>query len=117
MVYFAGNDNLKLVSSVGARKGVSADYADFTDYGTGTRDGKEWEQTIVSWNWVATWPRGALARPLGRAPAANCEAISKSIKVPFGQTGTKIFPSEYLAAELLRSGRRKDHARVIALIE
>jgi len=45
------------------------------------------------------------------------EAISKSLKVPFGRTETKIFPPEYLAAELLRSGRRKDHARVIALIE
>lgn len=45
------------------------------------------------------------------------EAISKALKVPFGKTETKIFPPEYLAAELLRSGRRKDHARVIALIE
>ena len=30
---------------------------------------------------------------------------------------TNIFTVEYLAAELLPSGRRKDHARVIALIE
>ena len=45
------------------------------------------------------------------------EAISKALNVPFGETETKIFSPEYLAAELLRSGRRKDHARVIALIE
>ncbi len=41
-------------------------------------------------------------------------AISKALNVPFGKTETKVFPPEYLAAELLRSGRRKDHARVIA---
>jgi hypothetical protein len=45
------------------------------------------------------------------------EAISKALTVPYGGTETKIFSPEYLAAELLRSGRRKDHARVIALIE
>jgi len=45
------------------------------------------------------------------------EAISKALNVPYGETETKIFSPEYLAAELLRSGRRKDHARVIALIE
>src|SRR5437016_6243461 len=45
------------------------------------------------------------------------EAISKSLRVTYGTTETKIFGPEYLAAELLRSGRRKDHARVVALIE
>lgn len=45
------------------------------------------------------------------------EAISQSRHVTFGKTETKIFAPEYLAAELLRSGRRKDHARVIDLIE
>src|SRR5262249_4545464 len=45
------------------------------------------------------------------------EAISTSRRVTFGETDTNIFTAEYLAAELLRSGRRKDHARVIALIE
>jgi hypothetical protein len=45
------------------------------------------------------------------------EAISKSLIVTYGKTETKIFAPEYLAAELLRSGRRKDHVRVIALIE
>jgi hypothetical protein len=45
------------------------------------------------------------------------EAIAKSRRVTYGETETNIFTAEYLAAELLRSGRRKDHARVIALIE
>jgi len=45
------------------------------------------------------------------------EAIVKSRRVTYGETETNIFTAEYLAAELLRSGRRKDHARVIALIE
>jgi hypothetical protein len=45
------------------------------------------------------------------------EAIAKSRRVTYGATETNIFTAEYLAAELLRSGRRKDHARVIALIE
>ena len=45
------------------------------------------------------------------------EAIANALRVTFGQTETKIFGPEYLAAELLRSGRRKDHARVIDLIE
>ena len=45
------------------------------------------------------------------------EAILQSRHVTFGKTETKIFAPEYLAAELLRSGRRKDHARVIALLE
>ena len=45
------------------------------------------------------------------------EAIAKSRHVTYGKTETNIFTAEYLAAELLRSGRRKDHARVIALIE
>jgi hypothetical protein len=45
------------------------------------------------------------------------EAISQSRRVTYGKTETKIFAAEYLAAELLRSGRRKDHARVIALLE
>ena len=45
------------------------------------------------------------------------EAISQARRVTYGETETKIFAPEYLAAELLRSGRRKDHARVIALLE
>jgi len=45
------------------------------------------------------------------------EAISQARRVTYGKTETKIFAPEYLAAELLRSGRRKDHARVIDLLE
>ena len=45
------------------------------------------------------------------------EAIAKARRVIFGETDTNIFTAEYLAAELLRSGRRKDHARVIDLLE
>jgi hypothetical protein len=45
------------------------------------------------------------------------EAISKSLRVSFGDTETNIMTADYLAAELLRSGRRKDYARVIALLE
>ena len=45
------------------------------------------------------------------------EAILQSRHVTYGKTETKIFAAEYLAAELLRSGRRKDHARVIDLLE
>lgn len=45
------------------------------------------------------------------------EAIAKARHVTYGKTETNIFTAEYLAAELLRSGRRKDHARVIALLE
>ena len=45
------------------------------------------------------------------------EAISRSLRVTYGKTETNIFAPEYLAAELLRSGRRKDHARVIDLLE
>ena len=45
------------------------------------------------------------------------EAVLESRRVTYGETETKIFAPEYLAAELLRSGRRKDHARVIDLLE
>jgi hypothetical protein len=45
------------------------------------------------------------------------EAIAKSRRVTFGKTETNIFAAEYLAAELLRSGRGKDLVRVLALLE
>src|SRR5262245_42598916 len=45
------------------------------------------------------------------------EAISTARRIKYGETETNIFTAEYLAAELLRSGRRKDQLRVIALIE
>ena len=45
------------------------------------------------------------------------EAVVQARQVTYGDTHTFIFTAEFLAAELLRSGRRKDHARVIDLIE
>jgi hypothetical protein len=45
------------------------------------------------------------------------EAVEQARQVTYGTTHTYIFSPEHLAAELLRSGRRKDHVRVIDLIE
>lgn len=45
------------------------------------------------------------------------EAVARADRVAFAGEYTSIFSSEHLAAELLRSGRPKDQARVIALLE
>lgn len=45
------------------------------------------------------------------------EALTHARQVKYGETTTKLFSPEYLAAELLRSGRLKDQVRVAALIE
>lgn len=45
------------------------------------------------------------------------EAVAEAKRVTFGATHTLVFSAEHLAAELLRSGRRKDNERVAALIE
>jgi|SRR5580765_804568 len=45
------------------------------------------------------------------------EALLNAQSVRYGDTETRIFSAEYLAAELLRSGRLKDLVRVAALIE
>lgn len=45
------------------------------------------------------------------------EAVAQAHRVAFAGEYTSIFSSEHLAAELLRSGRPKDHARVVALLE
>jgi hypothetical protein len=45
------------------------------------------------------------------------EALQNTVHAKYGETETKIFSPEYLAAELLRSGRPKDHVRVLALLE
>lgn len=45
------------------------------------------------------------------------EAVTAAKGVFYGETPTFIFSPEHLAAELLRSGRNKDHIRVIALLE
>ena len=45
------------------------------------------------------------------------EAIAQARQVTYVNSQTFVFGPEHLAAELLRSGRRKDQLRVIALIE
>ena len=45
------------------------------------------------------------------------EAVAQARRVSYGETHTFVFSAEHLAAELLRSGRRKDYVRVIDLIE
>ena len=45
------------------------------------------------------------------------EALDAALTVSYGSIETKVFSPEYLAAELLRSGRLKDQVRVIALIK
>jgi len=44
------------------------------------------------------------------------EAVLQARRVRHGDTPTMVFSAEHLAAELLRSGRPKDHARVVDLI-
>lgn len=45
------------------------------------------------------------------------EAVARADRVAFAGEYTSIFSCEHLAAELLRSGRLKDHSRVLALLE
>ena len=45
------------------------------------------------------------------------EAVAQADRVAFAGAYTLMFSAEHLAAELLRSGRPKDHARVISLLE
>jgi hypothetical protein len=45
------------------------------------------------------------------------EAVLKADRVAFAGDYTYMFSAEHLAAELLRSGRRKDNERVASLIE
>jgi hypothetical protein len=45
------------------------------------------------------------------------EAVAQANRVAFAGEYTSIFSCEHLAAELLRSGRLKDHTRVVALLE
>ncbi len=44
------------------------------------------------------------------------EAVLNARAVTLGKNRTLIFSAEHLAAELLRSGRPKDHARVVDLV-
>ena|SRR5258705_1047801 len=45
------------------------------------------------------------------------EAVAMADRVAFAGEYTSIFSAEHLAAELLRSGRLKDHTRVVALLK
>ena len=45
------------------------------------------------------------------------EAVAQADRVAFAGVYTLMFSAEHLAAELLRSGRPKDHARVVSLLE
>lgn len=45
------------------------------------------------------------------------EAVEKADRIAFTGAYTLLFSAEHLAAELLRSGRPKDHARVVSLLE
>jgi hypothetical protein len=45
------------------------------------------------------------------------EAVAMADRVAFAGEYTSIFSPEHLAAELLRSGRLKDHTRVVALLK
>lgn len=49
--------------------------------------------------------------------STQVEALQNAHRVAYGNTETRIFSPEYLAAELLRSGRLKDYVRVEALIQ
>jgi hypothetical protein len=45
------------------------------------------------------------------------EALEQAIEVRFGETPTRVFSAEYLAAIMLETGRPKDHARLIQFFE
>jgi hypothetical protein len=45
------------------------------------------------------------------------EAMSNAIEVKFGDTPTRVFSAEYLAAIMLETGRPKDHSRLIHFFE
>ena len=62
---------------------------------------------------IDTWPVQFVA-PF---KALQEEAVMQARSVDYGGTSTFIFTAEYLAAELLRSGRPKDHLRVFNLIQ
>lgn len=45
------------------------------------------------------------------------EALVRAVEVEFGSTPTRVFSAEYLAAIMLKTGRPKDHARLIQFLE
>ena len=58
-----------------------------------------------------------LVQFLPACESVQAEAVVEAKRVAYGETDTSIFSAEHLGAELLRSGRAKDHLRVLALIE
>ena len=60
---------------------------------------------------------GWLVQFLPASESVQEEAVAQAERVMFEGTQTLIFSVEHLAAELLRSGRLKDHVRVVALLE
>ncbi|HEV7797520.1 MAG TPA: hypothetical protein VGO73_05165 [Pyrinomonadaceae bacterium] len=58
-----------------------------------------------------------LVQFLPAAEPVQEEAVAQAKRVKFAEGHTLIFSLEHLAAELLRSGRPKDHSRVVALLE
>lgn len=66
-------------------------------------------ETIVVENW-----------PIQFLPVFNPlteEALEQAISVNFGSTPTRIFSAEHLAAIMLQTGRPKDYARLLQLLE
>jgi hypothetical protein len=62
---------------------------------------------------IEDWP----VQFLPASQSVQKEAVVHSENIPFGQSRTRIFSAEYLAAELLRSGREKDLSRVLMLFQ
>lgn len=60
---------------------------------------------------------GWLVQFVPASESVQVEAVAQADRVALGGEYTPIFSSEHLAAELLRSGRLKDHTRVVALLE
>ena len=45
------------------------------------------------------------------------EATEEAAEVKFGETSTRVFSAEYLAAIMIETGRPKDHARLLLFFE
>ena len=60
---------------------------------------------------------GWLVQFLPASESVQEEAVAQANRVAFAGAYTSMFSAEHLGAELLRSGRLKDHTRVLALLE
>jgi len=58
-----------------------------------------------------------LVQFLPAAESVQEEAVAQADRVAFAGAYTSMFSAEHLAAELLRSGRLKDHTRVLDLLK